>query len=164
MKRLQAWLSAPAKVDEARADLMARITSFLEECEVAEDRSNLDGDSAEVVLQQINDGAEELLAIIRTKSPSAIPPSPSDQQSAGGNTEEHQKAPPDGAKETPETDAVEQIVLARASCADGLTDRQNYSVAVSEMSSFARTLELQRNALRREVSEAKARIAELEAK
>lgn len=43
--------------------LIVRLREFLSEVETAEDRSNLDGDSAEVVLQQLNDGAEELLKL-----------------------------------------------------------------------------------------------------
>jgi hypothetical protein len=46
-------------------EALERTEEFLDECEVAEDRSNLDGDSAEVVLQQINDGAEAGLPAVK---------------------------------------------------------------------------------------------------
>jgi hypothetical protein len=39
-------------------EALDRCREFLQECEVAEDRSNLDGDDCETVLQQINEGAE----------------------------------------------------------------------------------------------------------
>lgn len=44
--------------DKAREALQEQV-SFLEICETAEDRSNLDGDSADAVLEQINDEAEK---------------------------------------------------------------------------------------------------------
>jgi hypothetical protein len=47
-------------------EALERTKEFLEECEVAEDRSNLDGDNAETVLQQINDGAEEGLKQVKS--------------------------------------------------------------------------------------------------
>lgn len=56
---------AKLAVAEEMAGALKRTEEFLEECEVAEDRSNLDGDSAETVLNQINDGAEEGLKQVR---------------------------------------------------------------------------------------------------
>jgi hypothetical protein len=50
--------------------------SFADQCETAEDRSNLDGDSAEAVLLQINEAASEA----RAKIAQALAPAP-----AGGS-------------------------------------------------------------------------------
>jgi hypothetical protein len=46
--------------------------SFADQCETAEDRSNLDGDSAEAVLLQINEAAFEA----RAKIAQALAPAP----------------------------------------------------------------------------------------
>jgi hypothetical protein len=67
--------------ERANAQLIARcspatmlaVVEFLEECACAEDRSNLDGDSAEVVLEQINDAAEKLLDILNATQPKDTP-------------------------------------------------------------------------------------------
>ncbi len=57
-----------------RPEVALAVLSFLEDCETAEDRSNLDGDSAEVVLEQINDAATELLALLNGQAqPSPAP-------------------------------------------------------------------------------------------
>lgn len=62
--RLEAEVAA-LREDKARLDsalLSAR--EHLDEFSTAEDRSNLDGDSAEVVLEQINTAAEQAVAAI----------------------------------------------------------------------------------------------------
>lgn len=46
---------------ERQAAEIKLLREFVEEVAVAEDRSNLDGDSAETVLQQLNDAAEDLI-------------------------------------------------------------------------------------------------------
>lgn len=50
------------EVEELRK-VVAAWTEFMKEVEVAEDRSNLDGDDAEAVLEQLNNGAEEMLKL-----------------------------------------------------------------------------------------------------
>lgn len=74
----ECYKQAAQERDQLRAQLaaahsvIARWKEFIDECAVAEDRSNLDGDSAEVVLQQVNDGAEEMLKLSPEKVADAL--------------------------------------------------------------------------------------------
>jgi len=75
----QTWNGAPLPDDEKESnaqyiarlnpEVMRGVLEFLEECETAEDRRNLDGDSAEAVLEQINDAATKLLASLNPLRP-----------------------------------------------------------------------------------------------
>jgi len=65
--------SARLRADKERlTELLRRWKEFIDEAVVAEDRSNLDGDNAETVLFQINDGAEEMLALLTPEELAAI--------------------------------------------------------------------------------------------
>lgn len=82
------WIiDAAREITELRADLAAlraqiealtgereRWKEFIEECAVAEDRGNLDGDSAETVLNHINEAAEELLEAAKKQALAATAP------------------------------------------------------------------------------------------
>jgi septation ring formation regulator EzrA len=66
---------ARAEAEGENARLVAALLfcdSFADQCETAEDRSNLDGDSAEAVLLQINEAAFEA----RAKIAQALAPAP----------------------------------------------------------------------------------------
>ena len=64
---------ARLRADKERlTELLRRWKEFIDEAVVAEDRSNLDGDNAETVLSQINDGAEEMLALLTPEERAAI--------------------------------------------------------------------------------------------
>ena len=54
----------PDVIARLSPDVALAVYEFLAECECAEDRSNLDGDSAEAVLEQINDRAAELMSLL----------------------------------------------------------------------------------------------------
>jgi hypothetical protein len=61
------------EADKARLiGTLWRWKEFIDEAVVAEDRSNLDGDNAETVLSQINEGAEEMLALLTPEDRQAI--------------------------------------------------------------------------------------------
>lgn len=66
IEEMRVQLASLQQRQGADEELMGHIKEFLQECETAEDRSNLDGDTAEAVLEQINDGAEELLTKLAT--------------------------------------------------------------------------------------------------
>lgn len=57
--------SLRARLDRAEG-LLLRAAELIDAVAVAEDRSNLDGDALEIVVQQLNEQAEELLPAIRT--------------------------------------------------------------------------------------------------
>jgi hypothetical protein len=64
---------ARLRADKERlTELLRRWKEFIDEAVVAEDCSNLDGDNAETVLSQINDGAEEMLALLTPEELAAI--------------------------------------------------------------------------------------------
>jgi transposase len=64
---------ARLRADKERlTELLRRWKEFIDEAVVAEDYSNLDGDNAETVLSQINDGAEEMLALLTPEELAAI--------------------------------------------------------------------------------------------
>lgn len=67
-KRKQLWsvtaqLAEKTQECEGLRGIMEHWREFLKEVEVAEDRSNLDGDDAETVLLQLNESAEAMLAL-----------------------------------------------------------------------------------------------------
>ena len=65
--------NAALRADKERlTELLRRWKEFIDEAVVTEDRSNLDGDNAETVLSQINDGAEEMLALLTPEERAAI--------------------------------------------------------------------------------------------
>ena len=64
---------ARLRADKERlTELLRRWKEFIDEAVVAEDYSNLDGDNAETVLSQINDGAEEMLALLTPEELAAL--------------------------------------------------------------------------------------------
>ncbi len=63
-RQLERDLAAMAEREKVLVAALGRAKDFSQDCETAEDRSNLDGDSAEAVLEQINEAAEELTTII----------------------------------------------------------------------------------------------------
>lgn len=64
-KAKDAYLTTAQAREQRLREALPHVIEFLEEVAIAEDRSNLDGDDAETVLSQLNDGAEESLQKIR---------------------------------------------------------------------------------------------------